>query len=75
MRFSAFAIDHARLEEMRAAFHVVCRTLECETEDPETERVVMKISGLARSGVTGADELTRLVLQDFDARGSGLRIV
>jgi hypothetical protein len=52
MPFAKHGVDPERIEAMRAAFHRVCDVLQldCGTEDRMTERVVMKIVELAKTG-------------------------
>jgi hypothetical protein len=59
MPFSKYIIDPEHIETMRAAFHRVCDVLQldCGTEDPMTEIVVMKIVELTRGGELDPERL------------------
>lgn len=52
MPFANYTVDPERIEAMRAAFHRVCDVLQldCGTQDRMTERIVMKIVELAKTG-------------------------
>jgi hypothetical protein len=59
MPFAKYNIDPERIEAMRAAFHRVCDVLQldCGTEDRITERIVMKIVELAKTGELDPERL------------------
>jgi len=59
MPFAKHGVDPERIEAMRAAFHRVCDVLQldCGTEDRMTERVVMKIVELAKTGELDPERL------------------
>jgi hypothetical protein len=57
--FAKYSVDPERIEAMRAAFHRVCDVLQLDsgTEDRMTERIVMKIVELAKSGELDPERL------------------
>ena len=59
MPFSKYDIDPEHIEVMRAAFHRVCDVLrlDCGSEDPTTEIVVMKIVEFAKTGELDPERL------------------
>jgi hypothetical protein len=59
MPFAKYSVDPERIEAMRAAFHRVCDVLQldCGTEDRMTERIVMKIVELAKTGERDPERL------------------
>jgi hypothetical protein len=61
-------IDPEHIEAMRAAFHRVCDVLQlnCDTDDPMTEIVVMKIVELAKAGELDPERLCIAVMAGLD---------
>ena len=59
MPFAKYTVDPERIEAMRAAFHRVCDVLQldCGTQDRMTERIVMKIVELAKTGELDPERL------------------
>jgi len=73
MPFSKYDVDPAHIEAMRTAFKGVCEVLQlnCGTDDPVTDLVVMKIVATAKAGELDPDRLCNLVLAEVGTPSQG----